>query len=342
MKMDVAEFGKNGEKLISLTNKNGLTLGLSNYGARIVNLIVPVGEEKRNIALGFDSVEGYQTIDSYIGATIGRVAGRISGATFELDGKVFELEKNNGDNNLHGGSNSFDQKIWAYEMIDETVIFSIDSPSMENGFPGNLQQKISYTLTETNQVKIDYWAHTDERTLYNPTNHVYFNLNKTLAETIGNHRLYLDSDSFGSLSEAVLPTGEKVAVAGTPFDFNHPEGRLVEQGLTSAYEQNSLVNGFDHPFILNEGPLDQVKGTLSSAEGEIKINLYTDRPSVVVYTTNQLDAPVPMRGAFQVPHGGITLETQGLPDAINQEGFGDIVLDPAKDFESTTIFELEF
>lgn len=346
MKIDVAVFGNNGEKLISLTNKKGVTLGISNHGARIVDLITDLGEEQRNIVLGFESAAEYDEIDSYLGASIGRVAGRITGGKFTLDGKEFQLEKNDGDNNLHGGFNSFDRKIWDYEIVEgeeqATVIFSIDSPDMENGFPGNLQQKISYTLTADNQVKIDYWAHTDARTLYNPTNHVYFNLNSQLTETIDNHRLYLDSDFFGSLTEDVLPTGEKVAVVGTPFDFNHAEGRLLEQGFVSDYQQNRLVNGYDHPFVFNESSADAIKGTLYSPDGKIKINLYTDQPSVVVYTTNQLNQPVPMRGSSQVQHGGITLETQGLPDAINHEGFGNIILDPAKDFESTTIFEVIF
>lgn len=346
MKTEVVTFGNNGEKLISLTNKNGLTLGVSNHGARIVDLIVDFGEEKRNIALGFDSAAEYDDIDSYLGATIGRVAGRISDAKFTLDGKDFQLEKNDGSNNLHGGFNSFDRKVWDYEVVEAedqaTVVFSIDSPHMENGFPGNLKQKISYTLTANNQVKIDYWAQTDERTLYNPTNHVYFNLNKTITEPVDNHRLYLNCDFYGSLTDAVLPTGEKVAVAGTPFDFNHPEGRLLEQGFISDYQQNKLVNGYDHPFLFNESSDDTIKGTLYAPDEKIKVNLYTDQPSVVVYTTNQLSGPVPMRGLTQVQHGGVTLETQGLPDAINHEGFGNIILDPAKDFESTTIFEILF
>ncbi|MEG0294405.1 aldose epimerase family protein [Enterococcus sp.] len=346
MKMDVAAFGEKGEKLISLTNKNNVTLGLSNHGARIVNLIADFGTEQRNLVLGFESAKEYDEIDSYLGASIGRVAGRISGAKFELDGKEFQLEKNDGENNLHGGVNSFDRKIWDYEMIEgdeqASVVFSIDSPHMENGFPGNLKQKITYTLTDSNQVKIDYWAQTDERTLYNPTNHVYFNLNPKITETVANHRLYLDSDFFGSLTEDVLPTGEKVASAGTSFDFNDKEGRLLADGFTSDYAQNKLVNGFDHPFVFNDSPFESIKGTLFGPDGKVKINLYTDQPSVVVYTTNQLNAPVSMRGSTQVQHGGITLETQGLPDAINHEGFGNIILDPASDYQSTTIFELIF
>lgn len=346
MKINVTDFGSNNEKLISLINTNQLTLDLSNHGARMVNLIAPLKNERRNLILGFDSAQEYAEKDSYIGASIGRVAGRIKDANFTLDDIEYQLEKNDGENNLHGGFNSFDCKIWDYEIVEGqeavSVVFKIASPHLENGFPGNLEQKITYTLTNMNQIKINYFATTDQKTVYNPTNHTYFNLNSSIDQEIGNHRLYLDADHFGVLAEELLPTGELRKSFGTPFDFNQEGGNLISQGLTSDYEQNKLVDGYDHPFLFNPRTLDTLKGRLSASDGSVHVNLYTDRPAVVAYTTNMLKASVPMRNSHQVKHGGITLETQALPDAINQEGFGSIVLEVEEPFVSTTIFEIEF
>ena len=344
MKIHTTTFGNNNEQLISITNANQLTLELSNHGARMVNLVLSLENERRNIILGFDSATEYDEKDSYIGASIGRIAGRIKDATFTLDGVPYHLEKNDGENNLHGGVNSFDRQIWDFEILEEEaqvqVVFSIDSPHLANGFPGNLQQKITYTLTDSNQIQIDYWAETDQKTVYNPTNHTYFNLNPSIDQEIGNHRLYLDASHFGVLSKDLLPTGELRGVIGTPFDFTAIEGAAIAQGLSSDYEQNQLVDGYDHPFLFKESGLEQLKGRLVSEDKKVQVDLYTDRPAVVVYTTNLLESPVKMRDTYQVKHGGITLETQGLPDAMNQTGFGSVELTPEKAFESTTIFTI--
>ncbi|MHC5269845.1 aldose epimerase family protein [Enterococcus sp. LJL98] len=346
MKIHTRTFGKNNEQLISITNENQLTLELSNHGARMVNIFIPLQQERRNIILGFDSALEYDEKDSYIGASIGRIAGRIKDATFTLDGVEYQLEKNDGENNLHGGMNSFDRQIWDFEILEEEeqvkVVFSIDSHHLENGFPGNLEQKITYTLTNSNQIKIDYWAATDQKTVYNPTNHTYFNLNTSIDQEIGNHRLYLDASHFGVLAKDLLPTGELRDVTGTPFDFTVTEGAVIQQGFMSDYEQNELVDGYDHPFVFNQSELEQLKGRLVSEDKKVQVILYTDRPAVVIYTANMLEKPVEMRDTYQVKHGGITLETQELPDAMNQTGFGSVELIPERPFESTTIFEIKW
>lgn len=342
MEIKTSSFGKNGAQLFSLINDQGLILEVSNYGARVVNLFVPEKKGKRNLILGFDSAEEYAEKDSYIGATIGRVAGRISQGQFTLDQKSYQLPKNDGENHLHGGYESFDRQLWQAEIFENTeavsVEFSLESPALENDYPGNVTIKVRHTLTNANQWQIDYSGVTDQVTLFNPTNHVYFNLNTETNQEIGNHRLTLAAEEFIVLTDELIPTGEKRPVKDTPFDFTDPSGTVIQRGFDSQDEQTTLVDGYDHAFLLPVG--ETVKGQLTNSDGSIAVKLYTDAPSVVVYTSNAVVTPIPMRTSQQVYHGGITFETQGLPDAINHPDFGQIVLHPTEEFKSRTTFEI--
>lgn len=344
MRVKKLSFGQNGAYLYSIENDQGTVLEFSDYGARIVNLFVNMNGKKRNIVLGFESAEEYALKDSYIGATIGRVAGRISDATFHLDGEIYSLSKNDGTNCLHGGENSMDRRIWQ-TVIEEhekrvTLHFSIISPDGDNGFPGTLEMTVSHTFTNDNQWIIEYQAITDKTTLFNPTNHVYFNLNQQTTDEIGNHFLSITADKFGVLTDDLLPTGELRDVTGTPFDFRNPAGTQINLGLNSNYEQNVLVNGYDHPFIFSEKIQNRFQVVLENSQRNIKIELSTDAPAVVIYTSNMVTYPIEMRDSFQVKHGGVTLETQILPDAVNQDGFGSTILKPTDVFKSSTTFKI--
>lgn len=340
MKVTTTEFGQ-GAQLFSLENNRGTILELSDFGARIVNFYLRVNNQQRNLILGFDSAEEYEQKDSYIGATIGRVAGRLSGSSYLVDGQHYHLTHNDGENCLHGGQKSVDSRIW-HSRIDQgadrvTVHFSLLSQEGDNGFPGNLEMTVSHTLTNDDEWLIDYQGETDATTLFNPTNHVYFNLNQRITKGIGSHLLSIDADKYAILTETLIPTGELRAVDDTPFDFR--ELVPINQGLSSEYQQNKLVDGYDHPFLLNNNEVGP-QVVLMDSQKQLKLEMRTDAPAVVVYTSNMIEEPVVMGDSLQVKHGGVTLETQQLPDAINHQRFGSIVLKPSEIFRSKTCFKV--
>lgn len=331
-------FGKEAT-LFVLKNENGIELAISDYGARIVSLKAPVNGVSRELVLGFDSAEEYADKDPYIGASIGRVAGRIRKGQFVIDETEYQLpvDPENG-NNLHGG-NGFDKRLWESEadLNDEaaTVTFTLVSPDGDEGFPGNLSISVRYTLTADNRWIIDYFAETDQATLYNPTNHVYFNLLGDPGQSVGEHTLKLGADRFIEIDSAVLPTGNLVDVTGTPFDFR--AGRPLEQVFTSEHPQNKIVSGLDHPFLLTgAGP----QAILTSPDAAVAIEMTTDLPSVVIFTANFGEEGVPMRGTKIGNHGGVTLETQVPPGALEMDGLGEVILRPATDFHTQTTFKI--
>lgn len=329
--------------LYSLTNDFGITMNVTDLGARIVDLIVPVNGEKRNIVLGFDSEKEYRDKDMYFGATIGRVAGRIKKGEFTIGEKNYSLpvDREN-DNILHGGPDSFEAKIWAAEIEESndkvSVIFSYVSPNGENGFPGTLEAVVIYSLTNKNEWIIDYQATADQATLYNPTNHVYFNLTGDVTQSVGTHQLFVDAERFAVVGDDTAVTGELRKVADTPFDFKEP--RELNQVFFTSYEQNKLVNGLDHPFILNQTGFEKPQAIITDPAKELSIEMYTDRPSVVIFTAQFEEAGPEVRGKKLVNHGGLTLETQVSPGALEFEGFGDIVLHPEIPYKSRTVFKI--
>ncbi|WP_176332566.1 aldose epimerase family protein [Candidatus Enterococcus lemimoniae] len=337
------KFGENAI-LYSLTNDNGLTMKVTNLGARIVELIVPVKGEQRNIILGFDSAEEYVAKDMYFGATIGRVAGRIKHGSFSIDEHNYQLpiSPENG-HTLHGGSKSFESRIWEAEIAETneqvSVLFSYLSTDGENGFPGELQARVTYTLTNNNEWILDYYAKTDQPTLYNPTNHVYFNLTGDVTQPVDQHSLFVDADRFAVVANDTTVTGELSSVTGTPFDFRKPQS--MKQVFQTAYEQNRLVGGLDHPFILNQTGFDQAQAMIIAPQKDLTVEMYTDRPAVVIFTAQFGDNGPEVRGQKLVSHGGITLETQVSPGAVEFEGFGDILLRPENPYQSRTLFKIK-
>lgn len=345
MKVSKRKFGEEGATLFIIENDNGYVLEATDFGARIVRLLVPTKSgELKNISLGFESEEEYRRQDTYFGATIGRVAGRLAKGQFKMGDQQQQFVANDGNNTLHGGPASFEEQRWETEIVQAEneiqLVFTHRSPDGTNGFAGNLDAQVIYAFNNQNEWRIDYQAETDKTTLYNPTNHVYFNLSGDLSQTVADHELFVNSEKFAVIDEESLPTGELRPVEGTPFEFNLTEGNKVGQGFAAEYHQTQLVGGYDHPFVLKEPSLEKLQAELKDQTSGISVKLYTDSPAVVIYTTNIGDGQLDMFGQTVSQHGGITLETQYLPDAINHQGFGSIILEPNQTFKGTTIFKL--
>lgn len=344
MKVKTRSFGE-GYELIEVTNQNGVTLGLSDLGARIVSLTVPHQGEEKNIVLGFDSAAEYLTKDPYIGSTIGRTAGRIAKGQATLNGQPLQVEVNpQTGHQLHGGMKGFEQRKWAYEIEEgadaTSVHFTYVSPDQENGFPGTLNVKVTHTLTNQNDWEYRIEGTTDQATFFNPTNHVYFNLNGDVTQSIDNHQLWLDSPAFAEITEDVLPTGEKIAVEGTAFDFQ--TAKEVHTLFASQEPQMLLVGGLDHPFFLDESRRNKPQAQLQNADQSLTVSMDTNQSSVVIFTANFGDEGPLLHGKKLVDHGGITFETQTAPGAEQFPAFGSFVIQPAETAVNRTRFHLSF
>ncbi|MBS4195599.1 aldose epimerase family protein [Lederbergia citri] len=338
------EFGKLEDGTVfaySLENDHGVKVTCLDYGCTITKIITPDRNGKfENIVLGYDNLEGYLNNSAYFGSVVGRVAGRIGGAEFTLNGKTYSLEKNENGNHLHGGLKGFDKVIWdveTEEKADEvSVKFSYVSRDGEEGYPGNLKLNVTYTLNNNNELAIQYEGISDAATLLNVTNHSYFNLSGDLKRNILNHELTLKSDQYLELQENLLPTGEYADVEGTPFDFR--QGRFIRTGAESEHSQNKLAGGgYDHPFVLNANRNEEI--ILKDEESGRQMVVETDEVGVVVYTSNQLTGEDAIYGVLPRKHLGICLETQGLPDAVHHANFPSWVLEKDKPFTSVTTFK---
>ncbi|MDQ0256774.1 aldose 1-epimerase [Evansella vedderi] len=343
MQVSKEKFGElNGETITAFTLKNdaGFELTSIDYGCIITKMLVPDAKGTvENVVLGLDSIEEYEKYSPYFGATIGRVAGRIGGATFQLDGETYELPVNDGNNHLHGGHKGFDRVIWDTKVIEEKdyvgLEFTYFSPDGEEGYPGNLNVKVTYTLNNDNVFKIAYEGNSDKNTLLNLTNHTYFNLSGNLKRDILKHVLTMKSDRFIELNDELIPTGELLDVQDTVFDFR--DGRVIQDGTTSTYKQNILAGqGYDHPFVLNSNHDREI--VLEDRESGRNLVIETDEPCVVLYTGNQLTEDFEISGVKSKKYLGLCLETQKHPDAINQPNFPSIVLEKGKTYKSETTY----
>lgn len=324
--------------LITIKNEADFHLSVTDLGARIVSL----GREKE-LVLGFDSAAEYLEKDPFIGASIGRTAGRIENGRFHLDGKTLQVatDPENG-HSLHGGQPGFETKKWAYQIeegADETsVIFTTVSPDGEHGFPGNLTVEVRHTLTKDNVWRVTTTGVSDQTTLFNPTNHVYFNLTGDPTQAIDQHLLWLNSDRFANLRPDTIPTGEMVATANTPFDFQ--KEKPLTTVFTSDFEQKNQCNGLDHPFFLKASDVTQPAAKLTSPDGTIELTVSTDSSSVVIFTANFGENGPEMHGKRLAHHGGITFETQVAPGAEHYPTFGSITLPENQPFETTTEYKI--
>lgn len=344
MKVVKELFGElKGENVYSFTleNSSGMKVSCITLGCIITDINVPDKDGKlENVVLGFDNIESYIQDSPYFGAVCGRVAGRISNGRFELDGQTYELPKNDQNNHLHGGPEAFDQKLWDAKEIKENGVIGVEflyiSKDGENGYPGNLSVKITYTLNEQNELMISYSATTDKKTLVNLTNHSYFNLSGNIKDDILSHKLQVKSNKILELNDHVVPTGEFLDVANTPFDFR--EEKKIEEAISSNHEQIKLVGqGIDHPFLLNDHHNGEI--TLMDEKSGRKLIVETDQQSVVIYTSNMMEDTFDIRGIKARKYLGVCLETQGLPDSINHPKFSPCILKAGEEYNTSTIYK---
>jgi aldose 1-epimerase len=334
-------FGEENEKKVyeyTLKNANGIEVSCLNYGCAITKMIAPDSRGNyENIVLGFQDAVAYQENPIYAGAVVGRVAGRIRGAQFELEGKTYKLASNDGSNHLHGGVKGLQNAVWDVETVEEEdkgiITFSYTSLDGEDGYPGTLTMKVTYTLTNGNEFIIHYQGQTDKTTLFNPTNHTYFNLSGNLKRDIREHRLQIDSSRFLELTAELLPTGSLLNVDNTVFDFR--KGRKIIEGIQSDYVQNKIVGqGYDHPFVLDSNYNGEI--VLSDEESGRRLVIETDTVGVVLYTGNCIPDNLDISGVKSRPYLGLCLETQGLPDSIHHANFPSCILKKDHNFSSVT------
>ena len=323
---------------ITIKDGSGLVAVLSNYGAHLVSLLVPAGEGKQvDVCLGYDDIAGYKANRGYLGATVGRYCNRIGGAAFQLNGKTYSLFANDGENTLHGGKDGFDKKTWAYELAEDgkAVTFSYLSPDGEEGFPGNLKVRVRYSFTRDQGLKIDYWAQCDQDTVINLTNHAYFNL--AGKGDVKGHSLKVNADSVTATTPDLIPTGEMMPVAGTPYDLRMARllgDALGDRGRNAMFDR---ARGYDINYVLNGEGLREAAVLAHLASG-LAMRVLTDQPGIQVYSGQGLR----YQGKGGVAYGaysGIALETQHLPDSVNHPHFPDTTLKAGDVFKSTTIYQ---
>ncbi len=328
----------------TLTNSSGMEVKIITYGGAITSIRVPDRYGvMTNVVLGFDNLADYETRSPYFGNITGRYANRIANATFTLDGTVYTLAANNGPNSLHGGINGFDNQVWTAEEIegDGEVGLSLSylSPDGEEGYPGNLSVTVVYTLTDANELRIDYEATTDAPTVLNLTNHSYFNLAGNGAGTIYDHIIMINADAYTPVDETLIPTGEIAPVDETPFDLRIPV--RIGAGIRSNHPQMVIGRGYDHNFVLNrsdDSTLELAARVYEPNSGRI-MEVWTTEPGIQFYTGNFLDGTLVGSSDVMYRQGdAFALETQHYPDSPNQPDFPSTELRPGDTFQSTTIY----
>lgn len=333
------------------TNANGIELQVTNYGGIILSLKTPdVDGEFDDIALGFDSLEAYlsdeyRQANPYFGAIIGRYGNRIAGGQFSLDGETYSLATNDGNNHLHGGDQGFDKVLWQAEPFENAsgtgLVLRYTSEDGEEGYPGRLETEVTYTLTDNDELTVDYRATTDKATPVNLTQHSYFNLKGEGNDTILDHHLLINAPEFTPVNDSLIPTGDIRSVDGTPFDFTQPTpiGERIDQDN----EQLGFGGGYDHNFVLDRDNAASDELVLAAKVWEPQsgrmVEIETTEPGIQFYSGNFLDGN--LTGKRGEPYGhrsGFALETQHYPDSPNQEAFPSTILEPGETYRSRTVY----
>jgi aldose 1-epimerase len=327
--------------LYVLVNAHKMQAKIMTYGATLIELRVPDRDGKfDDVVLGFDNLQAYLAGHPFFGSTVGRVANRIAKGKFTLDGKEYTLAINNGPNTLHGGLKGFDKKVWKAGVAGSpngvAVKFSCVSPDGDEGFPGTLTTTVTYTLTNQNEVKIEYQATTDKATPINLTNHSYFNLAGASSGNVLAHEFMLTADRYTPVDETLIPIGEIRSVAGTPLDFRSPHtiGARIAQIPAS-------IGGYDHNFVLPGGgkELELAARVYEPKSGRV-LEMYTTEPGVQLYTSNFLDGKLKGKGgAVYNKQQAFCLEAQHFPDSINQPTFPTVILRPGGTYKQTTVYK---
>lgn len=330
--------------LYTLKNSNGMRVAITSYGGRIVGLWVPDKSGKpTDVVIGLGSAEGYEkATEAYLGATIGRYGNRIAHARFKLDGKEYTLAANNGPNNLHGGKKGFQYVVWdAVQPNDSTVELSYTSPDMEEGFPGELKVKVTYSVTSDNAIKMDYSAQTNKNTVVNLTNHAYFNLNGEGSGDILKHTAQIYADTYTPVDATLIPTGKLEPVAGTPFDFTKPETIGARIGADNV--QLKYGRGYDHNYVLNgtKGAYGLTHAaTFTGDQSGVVMDIYTQEPGLQFYSGNFNEGKNTLKsGAKDIHRGAFCAETQHFPDSPNHPAFPSVVLKPGATYHTVSYYK---
>lgn len=341
------EFGKTAEgksvTMITLTNKNGMKVSCIDYGANVVSVEVPDGAGKlTDVVLGFDNVPQYETNSPFFGAFIGRHANRIGGASFTLNGKTYELEKNDGENNLHGGTPGYHKVMYDYKTAEgegyASVSFKRVSADMEQGYPGNLEFSVTYKLTDDNEFFLIYDAVSDKDTIVNFTNHSYFNLDGHDAGGVSNHMVKINAEKYTVTTPDLIPTGELADVAGTPLDFSSE--KRIGQDIDADFDALKYGGGYDLNYAIDKPAGEFGPAATARGEGGITMEVYTDLPGVQFYTGNNIGKGLPGKnGAEYGPRSGFCFETQFFPNSCNIPSFQSCVLEAGKKFHSETMYK---
>jgi len=339
MKITKETFGKIDSTevyLFTLSNQNGMTVKITNYGGIVTSIVTPDKEGKlADVVLGFDELQPYLDGHPYFGCIVGRYGNRIALGKFSIDGTEYTLATNNGPNHLHGGIKGFDKVIWDAKTKNgpesATLILKYTSPDMEEGYPGNLRVRVAYVLTNDNELKVMYQATTDKATPVNLTHHSYFNLGAT-QETALDHVLTIASDKYVAVDENLIPTGELKSLDQSPMDFR--------KGYSIGARIAEVEGGYDHTYVLfNMGNLLKVADVYHPGSGRA-MEVYTSEPGIQFYSGNFLDGNLTGKdGIVYNKHHGFCLETQHFPDSPNQPGFPNTILNPGEEYAYTTIYK---
>lgn len=343
--VSVETFGSTSKKeeavLYTLTNENGMSASITNYGAALVKLNVPDQEGNlRDVVLGYDDVTGYEKGGASFGVPVGRNANRIGGAVITIQDKTYELEKNDNGNNLHSGTNYYNKRIWNVgEKTDSKIEFVLHSPDGDQGYPGTLDMHVTYELTEDNELRLTYDAVPDQDTIINMTNHSYFNLDGHDSGDVLKELVTLDADYFTRADAQSIPTGELMDVIGTPMDFRMP--RALGEAIDADYEAVQLGKGYDHNWVLkNNGKFDKVAQAVSEKSG-IVMEVWTDLPGIQMYTANFLDNEQGKNGAVYGIRDAVCFETQYFPDAVHHENFASPICKKGMPYHTVTSYKFE-
>lgn len=332
-----------------LTNNNNVSVEILNLGGIIRRWLIPNNQNGHtDIVLGFDTVDDYLSDDSYLGAVIGRYANRINKGKFSLAGSNYQTDINQGGNCLHGGSQGFNSKVWQSTVLSNgdnpSIMLQLISPDGDQGFPGTISVKVIYSLTEHNRLKIEYFATPEQTTLYNPTNHSYFNLSGHNSGSVKSHQVQVLASHFIPTDKHAIPTGEIADVDNTPFDLRPLT--TISQPLTSDHQQIEYGNGLDHNLCLDafepQSKLATYAGKALTKDTDFTLKIYTNMPGIQIFTANHFSNKKGKDDALYQAHQGVCFETQFYPDTPNHPNFPSATLEAGKKFYSITEYEVCF
>ena len=334
------EFGRTRDgtsaKIFTITNAHGAFAKVTEYGATLTELWVPDRIGKLgDVVLGYDRLADYEAAPFYLGAVLGRVANRVANGRFTLDGLTYSLATNRAPNHLHGGVRGFDKRVWSGTASGSSVTFALTSSDGEEGYPGTLQVRVTYRLTDDNELHIDYTATTDKATPINLTNHSFFNLTGAGQENILDHELMINATRYTPTTASLVPTGELASVVGTPLNFlrAHRIGNQIDEML-------AVANGYDHNFVLDRRTVAlSLAARVEEPTSGRQLEIWTTEPGIQFFSGNRFDGSFPGVGGVKYQrYAGFALEPQHFPDAINHPAFPSVVLRPGETFQSSTVY----